>query len=288
MTITTTSAFHRTARLGVCFLIGAAALTACGQGESSVAAGPGSATQPSPPRRTCRPSSRTHAAMLAVRAENESERVPKAPAAPYLSQEQAWTEPRCWRCGPRRPPPTPSRGGPRPPPLRPPSTGQRTLTWERPWHGKQRCRDLGARVGRLHRPAVRRREDLSPPLRRRPRALGAVGRRKLSPNRAGRSAVGSRSSSLATPTPGVRRGGDPGSGPPPACRRRGIEWEGASPPSAGSRPGAVAAHGAVDAAFANLDSIEFEHGCRPSTAVTESTCVLPTLRSERRQAEHRS
>jgi hypothetical protein len=78
MTITTTSTFKRTARLGLCFLIGAGALTACGDPDDTVAVGAGVGSS-SPAAAYVSPDQADRAAMLAVR------NAPKA----YESPDQA-------------------------------------------------------------------------------------------------------------------------------------------------------------------------------------------------------
>jgi hypothetical protein len=84
MTITTNSTFHRTARLGVCVLIGVAALTACGDPESSVATGTGAAPKVAAPAAPyVAPEMADRAAQLAVRNEK------LFPTKPYVSPEQA-------------------------------------------------------------------------------------------------------------------------------------------------------------------------------------------------------
>jgi hypothetical protein len=91
-----TSTFHRTARLGVCFLIGAAALTACGEADNPVTAGPVSA-QPSASvaKAYVSPEQADRAAILAVQAEKAAAKAlsqrpaPKVAPEAYVSPEQA-------------------------------------------------------------------------------------------------------------------------------------------------------------------------------------------------------
>lgn len=100
------SSLRRPARLGVCFLLGAAALTACGEVDSPVTAGPVGASAPAAakayvsPEQADRaaifavrnaytsPEQADRAAMLAVRAEKASSGLKVAPEA-YVSPEQA-------------------------------------------------------------------------------------------------------------------------------------------------------------------------------------------------------
>lgn len=82
MTINTSSAIHRTAFVGTCFLIGAAALTACGEGSGDVA------TVYAAPPAYVSPEQVDHAAQLAVQADHVSANAIERRAPSYVSPEQ--------------------------------------------------------------------------------------------------------------------------------------------------------------------------------------------------------
>jgi hypothetical protein len=88
MTITSNPTFRRTAQLGACFLMGAAALTACGN-DSQVVAGPGNASSPpaAPAAAYVSPELADRAAMLELQAQHFSPDAISRRPAPYVSPE---------------------------------------------------------------------------------------------------------------------------------------------------------------------------------------------------------
>ena len=95
MSIISTSSIHRTARLGVGFLMGAVVLVACGESPDEVATIAPVDAKVAPAAPYVSPDQADRAAMLAVRAEKASadalSRRPTPKVAPkaYVSQEQA-------------------------------------------------------------------------------------------------------------------------------------------------------------------------------------------------------
>jgi hypothetical protein len=91
MTISMNPTFRRTARLGACFLMGAAVLTACGD-DAQVATAPGVASSPpavTPGAAYVSPEQADREALLAVRAAHASaDSISRRPAK-YVSPEQA-------------------------------------------------------------------------------------------------------------------------------------------------------------------------------------------------------
>ena len=95
MTIISTSAIHRTARLGVGFLMGAAVLAACGESPDQVASIAPVDAKVAPAAPYVSPEQADRAAMLAVRAEKAAayalahRPTPKVAPKAYVSPEQA-------------------------------------------------------------------------------------------------------------------------------------------------------------------------------------------------------
>jgi len=95
MSIISTSAIHRTARLGVGFLMGAAVLVACGESPDQVATIAPVDAKVAPAAPYVSPDQADRAAMLAVRAEKAAayalahRPTPKVAPKAYVSQEQA-------------------------------------------------------------------------------------------------------------------------------------------------------------------------------------------------------
>ena len=95
MSIISTSAIHRTACLGVGFLMGAAVLAACGESPDQVATLAPVDAKVAPAAPYVSPDQADRAAMLAVRAEKASadalshRPTPKVAPKAYVSQEQA-------------------------------------------------------------------------------------------------------------------------------------------------------------------------------------------------------